>query len=182
MKSVKDKEISKLVKGLQRHDRKSQEAVYQRYFGLMMSMGMRYCENWDDAKEVVNTAFFKVFTKIDNYEGKGSFEGWMKRTLVNTALDFIKAKKVNKANVEDIDAFEEEIYSENDAEWSIGAEDILKLVQSLPDATRAVFNLYVIEGYKHKEIAEKLEISEGTSHWHLLNARRLLQAMLEKLY
>ena len=181
MKSANKKEISKLVKGLKQHDRKSQEAVYERYFGLMMSIGMRYCEDWDDSKDVVNNAFLKIFTKIDHYTGKGSFEGWMKRTVVNTALDHLKAKKMEKVDVDQIDAFGEDVFVENTVLSDIGSDDILKLVQELPDATRAVFNLYVIEGYKHKEISEMLNISEGTSHWHLLNARKLLQQKINNL-
>jgi RNA polymerase sigma-70 factor (ECF subfamily) len=181
MTSVNKKEIQKLIKGLKRQDRKSQELIYQKYFGLMMSIGMRYCNNWDDAKEVVNSSFLKIFTKIDNYGGKGSFEGWMKRTVVNTALDFIKSKKFENVGFDDINTYDEDVYIENEAAGNIDAEDILKLVQTLPDATRAVFNLYVLEGYKHKEISEKLGISEGTSHWHLLNARRLLKDKLKNL-
>ena len=181
MKSANKKEISKLVKGLKQHDRKSQKAVYERYFGLMMSIGMRYCEDWDDSKDVVNNAFLKIFTKIDHYKGKGSFEGWMKRTVVNTALDHLKSKKMEKVDVDQIDAFGEDVFVENTVLSDIGSDDILKLVQELPDATRAVFNLYVIEGYKHKEISEMLNISEGTSHWHLLNARKLLQQKINNL-
>jgi len=82
---------------------------------------------------------------------------------------------------ENLDAYNEDVFFENDADLSITAEDILLLVQKLPDATRTVFNLYAIEGYKHKEIADMLKISEGTSHWHVLNARRLLKEMLDKL-
>lgn len=178
MTSVNSKELIKLVEGLKKQDRKCQEALYQRYFSLLMSMAMRYCENWDDAKDVVNNSFLKIFTKIDHFEGKGSFEGWMKRTVVNTALDFIKSKKFNLVDIDDIDAYYQDVFVENEAALLINSEDILKLVQSLPDATRTVFNLYVIEGYKHKEISEMLGISEGTSHWHVLNARRLLQEKL----
>ncbi|MBN2746015.1 MAG: RNA polymerase sigma factor [Bacteroidales bacterium] len=181
MKLSKETELNKLIKGLKQSNRDSQRLVYERYFGLMMSIGMRYCKDWDDAKEVVNTSFLKIFTKIDHYSGKGSFEGWMKRTVVNTALDFLKLRPTNNVSIEHLDAYHEDIFYTNDADVSITAEDILLLVQKLPDATRTVFNLYVIEGYKHKEIAEMLGISEGTSHWHVLNARRLLKEMLDKL-
>jgi RNA polymerase sigma factor (sigma-70 family) len=181
MTSVNNSEISELVKKLKQQDRKSQEVVYKRYFSLMMSMAMRYCENWDDSKDVVNTSFFKIFTKIENYQGKGSFEGWMKRTLINTALDFLKSKKFEKVNVDNIDSYDENVFIENDANWNINSEDILLLVRGLPEATRVVFNLYIMEGYKHKEISEMLGISEGTSHWHVLNARRLLQEKLKSL-
>lgn len=181
MTSANNKDLEALIKGLKGKKRKTQEIVYQRYFGLMISISNRYCENWDDAKEVVNSSFLKIFTKIDNYTGKGSFEGWMKKTVVNTALDFIKSKKFNDIGFDDINQLEEDVFVENNADWQINSEDILKLVKSLPTATRTVFNMYIIEGYKHKEISEMLNISEGTSHWHLQNARKLLKEKLTKL-
>ncbi len=178
MTSTNKKDLERLIKGLKDKNRKSQELVYQRYFGMMMSISNRYCENWDDAKEVVNSSFLKIFTKVENYAGKGSFEGWMKKTVVNTALDHIKSRKLDKVGFDDINQLEEDVFIENSADWEINSEDIMKLVQSLPNATRAVFNMYIIEGYKHKEISEKLNISEGTSHWHLQNARKLLKEKL----
>ncbi len=181
MTSANKNDIEKLVEGLKRQDRKAQELVYQRYFGLMMSMGMRYCENWDDSKEVVNSAFLKIFTKIEHYSGKGSFEGWMKKTMVNTALDFLKSKKFENVNIDDVNNYDEDIFVESEAVSNINSEDILKIVQTLPDATRAVFNLYVMEGYKHREISEMLGINEGTSHWHLQNARKLLKDKLKSM-
>ncbi len=180
MTSANKKDLEGLIKGLKDKKRKSQELVYQRYFGMMMSISNRYCENWDDAKEVVNSSFLKIFTKIEHYSGKGSFEGWMKKTVVNTALDHLKSKRFDQVGFEDINQMEEDVFIENDADWEINSEDIMKLVQSLPDATRAVFNMYIIEGYKHKEISEMLNISEGTSHWHLQNARKLLKEKLTK--
>jgi len=178
MTSTNKKDLERLIKGLKDKNRKSQELVYQRYFGMMMSISNRYCENWDDAKEVVNSSFLKIFTKVENYAGKGSFEGWMKKIVVNTALDHIKSRKLDKVGFDDINQLEEDVFIENSADWEINSEDIMKLVQSLPNATRAVFNMYIIEGYKHKEISEKLNISEGTSHWHLQNARKLLKEKL----
>ena len=181
MTSANNKNLEKLIEGLKDKNRKSQELVYQRYYGMMMSISNRYCENWDDAKEVVNSSFLKIFTKIEHYAGKGSFEGWMKKTVVNTALDHIKSKKIINVGFENINQLEEDVYIENAADLEINSEDIMMLVQSLPDATRAVFNLYVIEGYKHKEISDMLNISEGTSHWHLQNARKLLKQKLTTL-
>ena len=181
MKSANKRDIDKLVDGLKRQDKKSQEVLYKKYFGLMMSIGMHYCENWDDAKEVVNTAFLKVFTKIEYYTGVGSFEGWMKKTIVNTSLDYIKSKKFDKVDIDDINYLNEELFVENEAASNINSEDIMKMIQELPNASKIVFNMYIIEGYKHKEISELLNISEGTSHWHLQNARKLLMNKINNL-
>jgi len=171
--------IDKLIAGCKNNDRKAQEELYKLYFGLMMGIGMRYCGNWNDAMEVVNSAFLKIFTKINSYQGKGSFEGWVRRTMVNTALDFIKQNKNHDSNIDDVNVFEENLYIDNDAVFELDKEEIMKIVQQLPTMSRAVFMLNVIEGYKHRDISEKLGISEGTSHWHLQNARKLLKEKIE---
>jgi len=171
--------IEKLIAGCKKNDRKAQEELYKLYFGLMMSIGMRYCGNWNDAMEVVNSGFLKIYTKIDSYQNRGSFEGWMRRTMVNTALDFIKQNKAHNSSIEDINMYEENLYIDNDAVFDLDKEEILKIVQQLPTMSRAVFMLNVIEGYKHKEISVQLGISEGTSHWHLQNARKLLRDKID---
>ncbi|RUA25477.1 MAG: hypothetical protein DSY76_06700 [Bacteroidetes bacterium] len=171
----KQRKLERLIEGCRKNDRKAQEGLYKLYFGLMMSIGMRYCGNWNDAMDVVNAGFLKIYTKIDSYQGKGSFEGWMRRTMVNTALDFIKQNKSTDSNIDDVNIYDQNLYIDNDAEFELSKEEILKIVQELPPMSRAVFMLNVIDGYKHKEISEKLGISEGTSHWHLQNARKLLK-------
>lgn len=175
----KQNKLDKLIAGCKNNDQKAQEELYKLYFGLMMNIGMRYCGNWNDAMEVVNSAFLKIYTKIDSYQNKGSFEGWMRRTMVNTALDFIKQNKSHVYDIADVNAFEEQLFIDNDAVFEIEQEEILKIVQQLPTMTRAVFMLNVIEGFKHKEICEQLGISEGTSHWHLQNARKLLKDKIQ---
>ncbi len=177
----KEKDFDQIIQGLLRNDRKAQKLLYETYFGLMMKISMRYSEDWDEAKDIVNNGFLKIFTKVENFEGKGSFEGWMKRTMINTALDYLKSKKVETVSFDDITSYSSDVYVENDAVWSFSEADILKVLQSLPKVSRTVFNLYVIEGYKHKEISELLNISEGTSHWHLLNARKILQDKLNSM-
>ena len=175
----KQNKLNRLIEGCKHYDRKAQEELYKLYFGLMMSIGMRYCGNWNDAMEVVNSGFLKIFTKIESYQGKGSFEGWMRRTMVNTALDFIKQNKTHQESIDDVNAYEENLFIDNDAVFNLDKEEILKIVQELPAMSRAVFMLNVMEGYKHKEISEELGISEGTSHWHLQNARKLLKDKIE---
>ena len=175
----KQNKLNRLIEGCKKNDRKTQEELYKLYFGLMMSIGMRYCGNWNDAMEVVNSGFLKIYTKIDSYQGKGSFEGWMRRTMVNTALDFIKQNKNLVSNIEDVNAYEESLYIDNEAIFELDKEEILKIVQQLPTMSRTVFMMNVMEGYKHKEISQELGISEGTSHWHLQNARKLLKDKIE---
>lgn len=173
--------LDSLFEGCLKQDRKSQHELYKRYYGLMMSISLRYVGSKDDAMEIVNTGFFKIFTKIGDFEQKGSFEGWMKRTMVNTALDFLKLQKEREIDIEDVDMFAADIYVENDAVGEIEDEEILRILAHVPPMSRSVFNLYVMEGYKHKEISEILNISEGTSHWHLQNARKILKDKIEGL-
>ncbi len=159
MISSKEAKIQELIKGCRDKDRKSQKLLYEKYFGIMMSISMRYCANWDESMEVVNSGFLKVFLKIDAYQGKGSFEGWMKRIIINTALDYLKSLKPRTEEVDDKKIFDSEYFLENKALSDFSVEDILQQVQSLPPMSRAVFNLNVIEGFKHRDIAEQLEIS-----------------------
>jgi RNA polymerase sigma-70 factor (ECF subfamily) len=180
MISSKEAEIQKLVEGCRKKDRSSQKLLYEKYFGIMMSISMRYCANWDESMEVVNSGFLKVFLKINDYQGKGSFEGWMKRIMVNTALDYLKSLKPRTDDIDDRVIFENDYYLENKALSDFSVDDILQKVQALPPMSRAVFNLNVIEGYKHRDISEQLGISEGTSHWHLQNAKKLLKEKLNR--
>jgi RNA polymerase sigma-70 factor (ECF subfamily) len=137
--------------------------------------------SWDDAMEVVNSGFLKIFLKIEHFNGKGSFEGWMKRTMVNTALDQLKSRKPFSDSVEELNSYEADYYAENTALETMGQEELIEVIQSIPPTSRAVFNMYVFEGFKHKEICKELGISEGTSHWHLQNARKLLKEKLEQI-
>ena len=180
MKSVNPKDLQEIIDGCSSNNRKAQKALYERYFGLMMSISMRYCKNWDEAMEVVNSGFLKVFLKIDKYSGKGSFEGWMKRIIINTALDHIKSQKPETEDIDDRNTFESDYFLENDALSDFNLRDILKEIQKLPTMSRTVFNMYVMEGFKHREISKELGISEGTCHWHVQNARKILKANLSR--
>lgn len=180
MISLKEAEIQELILGCRENNRRTQKQLYEKYFGVMMSISMRYCANWDESMEVVNSGFLKIFLKINDYEGKGSFEGWMKRIMINTALDYLKSLKPPAVEIDDKNTFESDYFVENTALDDFTVEDILTKIQTLPPMSRAVFNLNVMEGYKHRDIAEQLGISEGTSHWHLQNARKLLTQKLKR--
>jgi RNA polymerase sigma-70 factor (ECF subfamily) len=157
----------------------AQAALYKKYYGMMMAISMRYLSNRDNALEVLNNGFLKIFKNLKNYEGKGSFEGWMKRIIYHSVLDYIKQNATYKKNIvfEDYEASIDET-----AAQKLYTQDLLKLLDFVPIASRAVFNMYVIDGYKHEEIAKELGIAVGTSKWHLSEARKTLKEQIEKNY
>jgi RNA polymerase sigma factor (sigma-70 family) len=173
-------DISLLVQGCIALDRKAQEKLYKDYYASMMGVCMRFTNNEQDALSLLNTGFYKVFVNINKYDSKiAGLYTWIKKIIVNTCLDFVKANKVHFGVLVSNDDIEVDIPP--DVINNFNASDILKLIQKLPAATATVFNLYVNEGYKHKEIAELLSISIGTSKWHLNEARNKLQLLLKKI-
>ncbi len=168
-----------LVEGCVRNDRRCQEALYRIHFQSMMRMCMRYTQDRDLAMEIVNTGFLRVFKKLHTFQFKGSLEGWIRKLVFHSLSDHFKKKdkKVYFLEVEDRDSPVAEAALDK-----LYLEDILKLVDQLPDATRDVFILYAIDGYTHVEIGNMLGISEGTSKWHLSNARKKLKDLIRKFY
>ena len=166
-----------LIQGCRDKDRLAQKYLYQRYFGKMLGICMRYTKNREEAVEVLNIAFFKVLNNLDKYAPSGPFGGWVARIVFNTSIDFVRKqnsyKKVMDFNVE------KENSIENEALDNLATEELFKAIQKLSPANRTVFSLYVIEGFKHHEIAKELNISEGTSKWHLANARKTLREILK---
>lgn len=146
---------------------------------------MRYTKDEQDAEQTLHDSFLKIFKNIGEYEGKGSFEGWMKRIVINSNLDFLRSKMTKDLNnvylPEDITQIN---YTTKDANAvdRLSMKELLKLVKSLPQTSQAVFNLFVFDGYSHKEIAKMLQITEGTSQWHVNNARKVLQEKIKNLY
>lgn len=166
-----------LVQGCAKNDRKFQELLYRKYFSSMMYMCLRYTEDRDIAMQIVNNGFLRAFKKIDSYAFKGSLEGWIRKIVYHSLSDYYKkhAKYVQFLVLE-----EKEKAIPDTALSNMYAEDILGMVNELPPSTKQVFQLYAIEGYAHKEIAEKLGISEGTSKWHLSAARKTLKRLINK--
>lgn len=174
-----------IIKGCLKNDRASQKALYEQYYSKMLGVCLRYAKDKDDAKDVLHEAFLKVFSNLKNFNGTGSFEGWIRRIMVNTSIDHLRKNKQNYLIVSTVYANEkgsnlaEEV---NDDELNhISKEEILKAVQELTPAYRTVFNLYVIEEFTHREIAEMLEISEGTSKSNLSKAKFNLKKNLMHL-
>lgn len=162
-----------------KNDRKAQQELYQRYSRRMYALCLRYCGNQMEAEDLMITGFMKIFSLLDRYEAKGSLEGWMRRIMVNEALMALRKKRTLYAEVS-VDYAEAEV-SYQDLSSQLHAEELLALVQALPAGYRTVFNLFALEGYSHKEIADLLGISENTSKSQLSRARALLQEQVLRL-
>ena len=174
-----DQTIDTIVSGCKANDRKAQEKLYRSFYRVMMALCLRYTNNESDALEVLNTGFYKVYKNIDKYDaGKAALYTWIRTIIINSCLDFIKARSGRIPNVELDQAAGIDLPPEVFQRMS--AADILRLVRQLPPATQGVFNLYVMEGFLHKEIASMLGISEGTSKWHLSEARKILQRLIKE--
>jgi len=160
-----------------KNSRQAQQCIYSKYSPKMLSVCRQYIKDLQLAEDVMITAFMKVFVNLGRFENKGSFEGWIRRIMVNECISFIRVQK-KISFVEDEFFFEERF---NNIESHFSVEDIQFLIDSLPDGYKMVFNLYAIEGYKHQEIASLLGINEGTSKSQLSHARKMLQEQINKL-
>jgi RNA polymerase sigma factor (sigma-70 family) len=170
-------EIEYLIQGCIAGDRKSQHGLYKYFYEFAMRTAMRYSRDDADAADILSHAFVRVFKSIKNFEsGKGNFHGWLKRIIINEGLDHIKSRN----QIEHIE-FEgdSELSVDNALIENINVAEVMLQVKKLPPATHAVFVLYAIDGFGHKEIAEQLSISEGTSKWHLSEARKILQKLIK---
>jgi len=170
-----------LIEGCKANDRKCQERLYRLFFDKMLILCRRYTQDEDQLLSIINDGFLKVFKKIDSYAYKGSFEGWVRRLVFTSLSDFFrKENKYLKFMI-----FEtEDIPIASEPDESLFYQDIIKLVDILPNKSKKVFQMYAIEGFTHKDIAKELSISEGTSKWHLSEARKKLQQLLkeQKIY
>ena len=158
------------------NNRHAQQQIYTRFSPKMLSVCRQYIKDIHQAEDVMITAFMKVFVNLKNFESKGSFEGWIRRIMVNESISFIRAQKK-------VSFLEDEYYKEegfNNIESNLSVDDIQNLIDNLPECYKMIFNLYAIEGYKHKEIAEMLGINEGTSKSQLSHARKMLQDLINK--
>ncbi len=167
-----------LIEGCKRNDREAQHKLYAAYSSKFFGICLRYMKDERDAEEVLTNGFMKIFENISKYRTEGSFEGWMKRIVVNEALMYIRKNRQMYVEI-DIDNSEADInftWNQSDLETT----ELLSLIQSIPSGYRTVFNLYAIEGFSHKEIAEQLGISENTSKSQLSRARLVLQNLVTK--
>ena len=167
-----------IVNACMNGSRKHQELLYRRFYGYAMSVSMRYTVNSDEAAEIVNDAFLKVFSKIEMYDQTKSFRAWLRRILVNTAIDYYRRSQKNVPFSDISYAATEE--ADTDAIGALTAEEIYKIVQELPDPYRITFNLFEIEGFSHDEIGKMLGIPEGTSRSNLSRAKIKLRSLVKK--
>jgi len=167
-----------LIEGCIRGDRKMQYELYERFAPKMFGVCLRYASNNEEAEDILQEGFIKVFKKIGSYRNEGSFEGWIRRIFVNTAIEHFRRKiHLQPITEKEESTVEGKYLSILD---TLAEKDIVQLVQQLSPGYRTVFNMYVIEGYSHKQIAEELGISEGTSKSQLSRAKQILQDLVQK--
>ena len=171
-------ELEELIQRCIRNDRSAQEKLYKLYYPRMMAMVRRYIDQEMQAEEVMNNGYLRAFQKLKQYNFQGSFEGWLRKIIFHAVSDYVKQ---NCRYSEKVVLVEKDELVHKDLADKLYYDQLLKLVQGLPDATRNVFNMYVMEGLTHKEIGTLLGISEGTSKWHLSEGRKILKEKIEKL-
>ena len=170
-----------LIQKCKNKDKRAQKYLYDKYASTLLGICVRYSNSINEAEDILQDGFIKIFFNIDKYEGKGSFEGWLKRIVINTAITYYHRNLKHKYHY-DVSEIQELKIKHNEYGMSeFTKEELLKVIQSLPDGYRMVFNLYAIEGYKHKEIAQMLSIDLNTSKSQYHRARKLLQKKLQDL-
>lgn len=168
--------LEQLIENCKHNDTKAQGKLYKLFASKLFSVCLKYSKNYAEAEDNLQDAFLTIFDKIEQFRHKGSFEGWMKRITINTVLQRYRNEKIFGI-LNDIEAEDVEVDIPDD---DIDLDYLLKLVQNLPDRYRLVFNLYVLDGYSHKEIADMLEITTGTSKSNLARARQILKTNIEQ--
>ena len=169
---------SDLIKGCMEGNRRMQEELYRRFSPKMYAVCLRYAGNAEEAEDILQEGFIKVFKKLNSFRSEGSFEGWVRRIFVNTAIEHFRRKRyLMPVTEKEENTIEGKYFSVLD---DLAARDIMMLVQDLSPGYRTVFNLYVVEGYTHKEIADMMGISEGTSKSQLSRAKVILQDMVKQ--
>ena len=197
---IVEKEI---ISGCKKGNSNARQILYERYYQVMFGICLRYVRNIDETKDLVQEGFIKIFTKIKQYKDKGSFEGWMKRIMVNNTIDYIK-KRTKEASCMEITDVENNKISDDEKEnkpvrrdkseliketpnygmiedAQFTEDELLRAMHSIPESYSIVFNLHCIEGYSHAEIGKLLDIDEKTSRTRLLRARRYIQEQLYKM-
>lgn len=171
--------MEEIIKGCCNRQRKSQKKLYEMFYAYGMSITLRYAESRDEAAEILNDAFMKVFTNIKEYDTGQPFKPWLRRIVINTAINHYHKTKKHR-ELEALDLSENGLHKEEQVLSGISYDEIIDMIQHLSPAYRTVFNLHVIEGFKHKEIADMLDIAEGTSKSNLSKAKKNLQVILKK--
>ena len=169
-----------LVKSCIEGDQRAQRELFEMYAPKMMGVCLRYTKDVAQAEDVMQEGFIKVFTKLEKYSGQGSLEGWVRRVMVNSALDHLRRESKFNANIS-MDDVDYKVEFDGQILESLMEKDLLKLIREMPDGYRTVFNMFAIEGYTHKEIAKQLDISENTSKSQYSRAKTFLRSKIEGL-
>lgn len=172
------KNEKQLIKKAASNHRDAQHILYQMHAPKMLSVCRYYIKDVQQAEEVMLSGFFKVFTQLKTFKAEGSFEGWIRRIIIREAISYLRKKKQLEFLADDMEVYDEPT-NYTDAELDV--DEIQQLIDKLPEGYRMVFNMYAIEGYKHSEIAEMLDIAESTSKSQLFKARKLLQQQIKQL-
>lgn len=176
--------VDKLLKACVSGNEKYQKLLYETFYSKMLFACNRYCDSIDEAKDVLHDGFIKVFLNLERFDNQGSLEGWIRRIIVNTAIDYTRKKKLNTVEFEDVPNemnFLEKQEEEREFDLKkLKAEIVVKLIDELSPAYKTVFNLYIIENYSHKEIADMLGVTVGTSKSNLAKAKNNLKKLFEK--
>ncbi len=173
-----DQELNTIIQNCLKGRQDAQKMLYKAFYGLGMGICLRYSTAQEEAQEILNDSFLKVFSHLEVFDTEKAFKQWFSRIVVNTCIDFFRKRK-KYATTDDISFAEEQTENMNALDM-ISEQEILKMVQELPDSYKMVFNLFIIEGYKHEEIAEMLGIQVGTSKSNLAKARKWLQDRIMK--
>jgi RNA polymerase sigma-70 factor (ECF subfamily) len=172
-----------LLKACIREERKAQFELYKQCYSVLLAVCLRYERNKEDAEFMLNKVFYKILTHLHRYDDGAPFEAWIRRIAINTQIDEFRKKSRSKLDYYEapMDMAPLTVMDYNEADKKFDAEELEIMIRSLPPVSQKVFNLYVIDGYNHKEIAEQLNMSEGTSKWHLSSARKKLKSLMRKL-
>jgi RNA polymerase sigma-70 factor (ECF subfamily) len=177
-------EVQEWICACREGNARAQRKLFKHFYGTVMRVCMRYAGSTDEAADMLNEGFLKVFSNLDKYENTGSFEAWLKRVVCNAAVDYRRryVKQVDFVNIDEMPDMQVADDAVNDAIAKISSQELVGLIQQLSPVTRTVFNLFVFEGFSHRDIAAELNISENTSAWHVNSARTKLKEAISKMY
>ncbi|HNW97820.1 MAG TPA: RNA polymerase sigma factor [Bacteroidales bacterium] len=169
---------TEIIEACKKNERSAQKFVYEKFFSRFYAVCVRYIKDREEALEVLNDGFINMFKNIEQYKCDGSFEGWARRIIVNKAIDYIRSNKKYKEVFKYIDDYKDVPVKIEIEEDMFDINELYDMVHNLPNIYRMVFNLYAIDGFSHKEIAERIGVSEGTSRWYLSESRKMLKEKL----
>jgi len=171
--------IEEIIRGCKKNDSIAQEALFKLYSKKLMTVCLRYSSCREDAEDLFQESMIKIFQSLHTFEEKGSVEGWMRRIITNNAIKEFRKRKY-LSSLSEPESFNLPVFTDDDVIEKMSGEELMSVIHKLPEGSRMVFNLFVIEGYSHKEISELMQISEGTSKSQFFNAKKILKTLLGK--